>query len=145
MPDNGLSFSVVWADEDVLELEVAVRFGVWAGAGRMYVAREALSGFAETLTAVAKGGTSATLTLGQSDLGYGKCSVFEYGRSRRLGMDVLVGHGGGMTSNRPDHPRVVRVAIPIEREGLSQFAIGIQQIIRDERGVVRLPSPSDWP
>ena len=107
--------------------------------------REELSAIADALESIATGVREASIQLGQPDLGFGHCRVFQYGGPRRLGMDVLVGHAGGMISNGTDYPRRVHVAIPLERGQLAQCASDLHKIIIAERGSVRSSAPPDWP
>lgn len=143
--DYQLSLAVVWADIDLLEIELSVSFMAWSGLERSYVTRDDLTSFAASLDEVVAGSTAAEFSAGQPDLGYGSCRVFEYDRARRLGMEVVVGHAGGNVVNRPDYPRELRVSVPIERGQLSVFASRLRQLVASERGTASLPILSDWP
>ena len=145
MSEHQLSLAVVWSDVDLLEIELAVSFAPWSGAELAYVTRDDLTSFASSLDAVAAGATAAELNAGQTDLGYGRCRVFEYGRARRLGMEVLVGHGGGNAMNPPDYRRELRVSVPIERGQLTEFGAKIRQLVATEGGKATLPIPPSWP
>ncbi len=142
---NGLSFAIVWADVDLLEVELSVRFAPWAGAERMYVTREEMTAFAQELLAVAAGANQASLDIGQPDLGYGQLRLFEYAGPRRLGFDIVLGHAGGIVSNQPDRARSLRISVPIERGHCEECAAGIAAIVAAERGIVHLPISPDWP
>jgi hypothetical protein len=122
-----------------------VQFDVWSGTERCYATREGLAGFAIALDQVADGACDATLELGQSDLGYAACRVFEYGGPQRLGAELKLGHAGRQVVNRPDYPRNLHVSVPIERGQLPAFARAIRNVVAAEQGIARLPLPPDWP
>jgi hypothetical protein len=145
MSANHLSIAIVWSDVHVLEIELAVTFAAWSGAERAYVTRQILTDFAESLDLVAGGATHALLEAGQSNMGFGRCQIFEYGGPRRLGMEVVVGHAGGDMRGHADRGRELRVSVPIERGQLSPFAVTLRELVTNERGTVVLPVPSDWP
>jgi hypothetical protein len=143
--EPSITVAVVWSDVDLLEVELRVRFDVWCGAERAYVTRKELAAFATALDEVAEGGDQATLSIGQPDLGYGTCRVFEYGGPRHLAAEIIVGNAGGRVINRPDYPRELRVSVPIERGQLPAFARAIRNAVAAEQGIARLPVPADWP
>lgn len=144
-PEPGFSIEVVWSDVDLLEIEVCVRFSVWAGGERVYVSRRELEGFADAINRVAGGATDARLSAGQASTGYANCRIFEYSLARRLGMEVVVGRAGDDGSLRPDCARELRVSIPIERGPLPAFARSLRAITASERGIASLPVPLSWP
>jgi hypothetical protein len=144
MPENFFSIAIAWLDEDLLEIELAVLYHAWSGRERAYVTREALEEFARDLVAVAEGARSAVFDAGQPDLGYASCRLFEYDLARHVGMEVRIGHAGGHVSNRPDPAREVRVAVPVERQQLSEFAAQIQNLVVTEKGTATLRVFPDW-
>ena len=145
MTEPSITVAIVWSDADLLEVELRVEFDVWCGAERAYVTRKELTAFATAMDEVADGGSQATLNVGQPDLGYGACRVFEYGGPRHLGAEIIVGHAGGQVMNRPDYRRELRVSVPIERGQLPAFARAIRNVVGAEQGIARLPLPPDWP
>jgi hypothetical protein len=144
MSISNLSIAVVWSDSDLLEIRLAVAFGGWAGAERVYVTRDDLTGFAAALDAVAEGADGARLSVGQPDLSYATVDVFEYGGARRLGMHVVAGHAVDPASYRPDRGGELRVSLPIERGALPAFAAALREITLAEQGIADLFVPSDW-
>jgi hypothetical protein len=60
-------------------------------------------------------------------------------------MHVLLGRAADTIMNHPSHLVELRLAIPIERGQLSQFAQDLRRAIKAERGVVSLWLPADWP
>jgi hypothetical protein len=144
LTDFQLTISAVWSDVDLLEVDTAVCFREWGGGARAYATRDDLRAFARDLVAVEEGATVASLDIGQPDLGYAACRIFEYGGARRLAIEVRIGHAGGHVINRPDLPREVRVTVPVERGQLGRFASEIQNLVMVETGTATLPL-ADWP
>lgn len=143
MTDDFLRVAAVWADPDLIELEVVVRFQAWGGAARAYVTRGELRTFAAALDAVADGATEARFLGGQRDLGYAELALREYDRPRHLAMDVVVGH---VADGRPgSRMSEVQVSVPVERGTLSAFADGLRHIAATERGETALALPPAWP
>jgi hypothetical protein len=69
MSEAFLRVAVVWADPDLLDLEVVVRFQEWSGITRAYVSRSEVRAFAADLDAVVAGGTETRFLGGQRNLG----------------------------------------------------------------------------
>jgi len=145
IPESVLSCSVVWSDPDLLEVQVEVFFGGWAGAERGYVTREELRSFANQLESVHAGGKAALLEAGQQDLSWVRLEIFEYGLARRVGMRVHLGRASGADSRTPREPRELRISVPIERGQLSAFARSLQRVVQIEAGTAKLMLPTDWP
>jgi hypothetical protein len=145
LPEHQLSFRIIWSDQDLLDVETSIAFAPWAGVDRAYATRSDLTAFADSLDQVAAGSAEAELALGQPDLGYASCRLFEYGGPRHLAMDVVVGCGAGGTGQSADHGREIRVSVPIERGQLSALAASIRTIVADEDGIAVLPLPPGWP
>jgi len=146
MADHHFSLRVIWSDADLLDVETSVCFGNWSGTDTAYAGRDDLTAFADSLDRVAKGSREASLSIGQPNLGYASCRIFEYGGPRRLGMDVVVGAGEPGTGRRPyKGKREWRMSVPIERGQLATFAASIRVAARDELGIAVLPLPPDWP
>jgi hypothetical protein len=143
MADAALRIAAVWADPDLIEVEVVVRFQEWGGAARAYVTRGELLAFAAQLDSVARGATAAEFLGGQRDLGYAEVALREYDRPRHLAMDVLIGR---TADERPGPGRCeVQVSVPVERGALPAFADGLRHLAEHERGEVALPLPPEWP
>lgn len=145
MTASRLSLSAVWSDVDLLEVDSAIRFREWAGSARAYATRDELRAFARGLVAVEEGATVASLDIGQLDLGYATCRLFEYGGARRLAMEVCIGHAGGQGIGRPDCKREVHLTVPVERGQLGRFASELQNLVMTETGTATLPLLADWP
>jgi hypothetical protein len=143
MAEHLVSLSVVWSDVDLLEVEISASFRGWSAIDRAYAARSDLTGFADSLDRVVQGDTEAELSVGQPNLGYASCRIFEYGGPRHLAMDVVV--GSGETGRRHDHGRECRLSVPIERGQLTAFAQTLRLITREERGRAALLLLPDWP
>ncbi len=143
MPDAYLRLAAVWADPDLIEIAVELRFQAWAGASRAYVTRDELRSFAAQLDAVVAGGVEAQLSAGQRDLGYAEFSVREYSMARHLAMDLAIGQAA---DGRPGPSKThVQVAVPVERGSLAALASGLRQFAETERGAVTVALPPDWP
>jgi hypothetical protein len=145
MPDAELSVAVLWADPDLLAIQVSVRFDPWSGSEQAYVTRSELTEFAKALDRVAGGGSEAVLAGGQRDLSYAELRVFEYGGARRLGMDILLGSAAGRIINEPSHPLELRLSVPFERGQLPSFTTGLRSVVAAETGEARLPLLQGWP
>jgi hypothetical protein len=139
------SLRVIWSDADLLEVEASFAFRDWSAVGSAYATRSDLIDFADALDRVVLGGSAAELSLGQPDLGYASCRVFEYGGPRHLAMVVTIGVGHKGIGQPQDTGRESRLSVPIERGQLTAFAQSLRRIARDERGTARLPLPPDWP
>jgi hypothetical protein len=145
LPNHRLSVTAIWSDVDLIEVDVAVIFQEWAGCSLAYATRDDLRAFARDLVAVVEGATAAELNIGQPDLGYATCRVFEYDRARHLCIEVRVGHAGEQTINRPDFRREVHITVPVERGQLSSFASELQNVITAETGNATLSLLAEWP
>jgi hypothetical protein len=145
LSNNQLTFSPVWSDDDLMDVEVAVAFQEWTGSTSAYATRHELRAFARDLVAVEEGASSASLDAGQLDLGYVACRVFEYDGARHLGLELRIGHAGHHLMNRPDFSRQVHVSVPVERGQLSRFASELQNLIITETGTATLQLLADWP
>ena len=145
MSEAELVCAVVWADVDILSLEVRIRFQGWAGHECAYASRGELTAFADALDHVANGGTAAVLEVGQANMSYVALRLFEYEKARRLGIDVTLGRAAGGISNRPSYAAELRMSVPTERGFLPQFANGLRGLVRREEGECRLALPEDWP
>lgn len=145
LPKHQITFSAVWSDVDLIDVEVGVAFQEWAGGTSAYATRDELRAFARDLVAVEEGASSASLDIGQADLGYVACRIFEYDGARHVGIEVRIGHAGNHVMNRPDFARQVHVSVPVERGQLSRFASEIQNLVMTETGTATLPLLSDWP
>jgi hypothetical protein len=108
LSSDQLTLSAVWSDVDLVELEVAVEFQDWTGSASAYATRAELQAFARDLVAVEEGANAAVLDIGQADIGYATCRVFEYDLARHLGIEIRIGHAGEHVGNRPAFRREVR-------------------------------------
>ena len=145
MPDSALSLAVCWADQDLLDIEIRVALKEWTGTDTAYAVRDDFRTFAASLDEVAANGSVAVLDIGQPDLGYANCRVFEYGGPRHLGIDVVLGRAGSATGRDADPGRVLQLSVPVERGQLATFANDIRRIVEHETGIAVLQLPPDWP
>jgi hypothetical protein len=143
MSEAFLRVAVVWADPDLLDLEVVVRFQEWSGITRAYVSRSEVRAFAADLDAVVAGGTEARFLGGQRNLGYAEFSLREYTGVRRLAIDLVIGnaYGGGPGSGSQE----LRISVPIEHGALPRFADALRAVVKRERGEATLALLQRWP
>jgi hypothetical protein len=140
---NFLSLTVVWSDIHALEIEIRLRFNSWSGAELAYTSRAQLNEFAGALDRVAAGATEAKIDIGLSTLGRASCRLFEYGRARRLGLEVAIGNGE--VADHQLRARELRMSVPIEHGPLPSFASAIRSIVTAEKGTARLALLTQWP
>lgn len=145
MSENHLQCMVVWSDPDLLEIRTTVKFRDWAGGEQAYVTRGEVQNFASALDEVASGSTSATLLAGQRDLSFSELNLREYGRARRLALDVHLGRASGAGGHPRDGASELRLTVPIERGQLTGYAAALRRVVAKESGEATLMLPEDWP
>ena len=131
-----VTLAVVWANEDMIELEAVVGVGRWSGRSRAYFVPQDFADFATALQHFADGVSAEAEFAGGADTGIGLIALrfYKVGRAGHIACHIRLATGWLSNDHRPEE--IFRLCVEVRTEiwAVLNFARQLAEIGRTLAG-----------